>query len=151
MPSRSKATNPSCSVSYSTAFASIAIRISQRHRCLVPGPPYARYWQFEPCDHMRIAYSISLWRLPQIGRSTWDAIKISSKTREKKEMTILKRPLAMPSSWLSLARPNVSLRVHRVKKSLILFGGMTFDQGHRASPTFVAVENASIRHEAVTL
>jgi len=151
MPSRSKATNPSCSVSCSTASASIAIRISQPHPCLAPGPPCARYWQFEPCDHMRIVYSTSPWRLPQTGRFTLDVIQASSKTREKSEMMIWKRPLAMQSNWLSSAKPNVSSRVHHVRESLMPFGGMPLGYERRSSPTCIPVANVFIRREAITL
>ena len=151
MPFRGRATNPSCSVSYSTASASIATRISQPYPCLAPGLLYARYWQFEPCDHMQIVYSTSLWLSPQTGRFTSDAIQVSSRTREKSEMTILKKLLEMQSSWLSLAKPNVSSRVHRVRKSLMPFGGMLLNQERRTSPTCITVENAFIKHEAITL
>ena len=151
MPSRSKTTNPSYSVSYSTVSAFIATRISQPQHCLAPGPPCARYWQFEPCEYMRIVYLTLPWRLPQTGRSTPGAIQISSKTQERSEMTTLKRLSAMLSSWLSSAKPNVSLRVHRARESSTPFGGMSFNQEPRAPPTSIAVANASTRHEEVTL
>lgn len=151
MPSNGRATNPSFSVSYSTASASIETKTSAPHHYPSPGPPYAKYWQFGPCESMQTVYSTSPWRSLPIGQSTWDATKTFSKTREKNEMVTLKRQLAILSSWLSSAKPNFSSRVRRARKSLMPFGGTPFNQECRISPTCVIVVNASIRHEAATL